>query len=590
MDRDFGVIMDEVEEIKRRIDIVDFISQYLTLKKSGSSYKALCPFHSEKTPSFMVSPEKQIFKCFGCGKSGDVIAFLMEMENFEFPEALRILADKAGVVLKQFERKEYQEIKDIKTKLYEINNLAAKFYHAILKGKPKAQFVRDYLKKREISDESVEKFMLGYAPDSYNMLSNFLKAKGYSMLDVHNAGLAIASEKKPGEYYDRFRDRLMFPISDAMGNVIAFTGRAMHETEAGKYVNSPDTPIFSKSHVIYGLDKAKQAIKEKKQVIIVEGQTDIIAAQQRGFLNVVASSGTALTSFQLEVLGRFTKNLTFAFDQDTAGEGATKRAIDLAHQNGFDVKIMLLPVGQDPDECLRKNPKVWEESLKKQKGAVDYYFDITFANRSEKLEASEKREIAKELLPAIKNLSDKIVQAHYIQKLAELLETPEKFLYEALEKTKTQQVKISKSEAQVKKVEDGVEERLLGLVLAKPELLPQFFKNIKPNDFTRQELKDIAYELKKYYNNNALFNIKSFKKEIPKFATRIDLLVFAYEQISDAEMVKKEFQEYIGRLILSKNDTIKKSYEEKIKEAEKSKDREKVKKLIQEFQRAVIGK
>jgi DNA primase len=580
--------MDEIEEIKRRIDIVDLISSYLTLKKAGTSYKALCPFHQEKVPSFYVSPEKQIFKCFGCGKSGDIFDFLMEMENLEFIDALKLLAEKAGVQLKRLDKKEYKEQKEEKTKLYEINSWAAKFFHKILIGKPKAQFVRDYLKARQISQNSIQDFMLGYAPDSYNMLSNFLESKGYSKLDIHNSGLTVESDKKPGEYYDRFRDRLMFPIFDVMGNVIAFTGRAMRETEAGKYVNSPDTPIYSKSRVLYGLDKAKKAIKEKNKVIIVEGQMDVIATHQRGYKNVVASSGTALTPFQLETISRFTKNLTFAFDQDKAGEEATKRGIDLAHRAGFDVKIILTPKGKDPDECLRENPKLWEKAVSEEKGAMDYYFEIAFSKRPKELDASSKREIAAELLPVIRNLSDQIVQSHYIQKLAELLNTPEKFLFEALEKIK--KPVIQQPQKSQPKPPPSIEERLLGLILAKPEFQSDFFKKVNIADFQNPKFKEIVQNLQKYYNQTAVFNLNSFKKKIPQYSTEIDLLVLPFENITDADFLKKEYNEYVTRFLSSKTEKVKKFYEEKIKEAEKLGDKTKVKELIKEFQKEIIGK
>ena len=580
---------DEIEEIKRKIDIVDFISSYLTLKKAGTSYKALCPFHQEKEPSFYVSPEKQIFKCFGCGKSGSIFDFLMEMEGLEFPEALKILAERAGVQLRQFKSKEYQETKDQKIKLYEINRLAARFFHAILVGKPKAQFVRDNLNKRKISQESIKKFMLGYAPDSYNLLSNFLKTKGYSMLDIYQAGLVVASEKNPGEYYDRFRNRLMFPICDNLGNVVGFSGRALQETETGKYINSPDSPIYSKSKILYGLDKAKQAIKEKKQVIIVEGQMDVISAHQNGYQNVVASSGTSLTTLHLEILGRFTKNIAFAFDQDRAGEAATKRAIDLANQLGFNTNIILIPAGKDPDECLRENLALWEKAIKEQKGAVDYYFEVAFSKKPKELAASEKREIAKELLPIIKNLSDTIVQAHYIQKLAGLLNIPEKILYEALEKIKDK--RISKSpEIIAKKPTESIEERLLGLILARSEFQNDFLKKINPEDFADPKLQEIVKELKKYYNQKALFNLQSFKKKLPQHSTTIDILVLPFENIADSELLQKEYNEYTNRLLANKTELIKKSYEERIKEAERAKDKEKVKALIKEFQRKIIGK
>lgn len=574
---------DEIDEVKRRIDIVDLISSYLTLKKAGANYKALCPFHQEKTPSFMVSSEKQIFKCFGCGRAGDAITFFMEMENLEFPEALKILAERAGVQLPQFKKEEYQEVKDEKTKIYEINRWATAFFHKILTEKPKAQFVKDYLEKRKVTQASITEFKLGYAPDSYNMLSNFLTVKGYSMLDINRAGLR-------GDRYDRFRDRLMFPIADALGNIIGFSGRAMHETKSGKYINSPDTPIYFKSRVLYGLDKAKRTIKEKNYCLVVEGQMDLISLHQNGYKNAVASSGTALTVPQLEILSRFTEMIVFCFDQDKAGETATKRAINLAHQNGFDVQIIVLPSGKDPDECLRKNPEVWEKALKGRQGAVDYYFEMVFPKKLEELDAPRKREIAKELLSVIKNLSDKVAVSHYIKKLAERLDTPEKFLYEALDKMSASKEKNFPPLAEPNKNIDTVEERLMGLVLAVPKLQPDFLKKMNLIDFQDSTIKELAMGLKKYYNENALFNFDSFKKNLKQYSTKIDFLVLPFENIEDIDSLEKEYNEYINRILAQKTEKVKKFYETKIKEAEKTADKDKLKELINEFQKAIIGK
>jgi len=427
---------------------------------------------------------------------------------------------------------------------------------------------------------------LGYAPNTRNLLSNFLQARGYKMLDAQNAGL-IANGR------DRFFDRLMFPIKDTLGNVIAFTGRAMHQTEAGKYVNSPDSPIFNKSRVIYGLDVAKSKIKEKNQVIIVEGQTDVIAAHQNGFKNVVASSGTALTQYHLEILGRFTKKIAFCFDQDTAGEAATKKAIALAHQMDFDVKIILLPSGKDPDDVLRENPTEFERAVKNQKGALDYYFEISFKKYQGELNAENKREIAAELLPAIKNLSNQIVRSHYIQKLSEKLNVPEKYLYEALEKTKLSSYEIIPKPEPKNKTTNTMEERLLGIVLLHPAFQKDFINKIDECDFKNIECKELAKEIKKHYNENALFDVNSFKKKVSKkLAERIDFLIlsFSENEDEDKDLLHQEFIEYISRLSTQNLESIKLDFENKIKDAEKTKNKEEVKKLIKEFQKAVIGR
>jgi len=580
---------EEIEEIKRRIDIVDLVSSYLKLKKVGTSYKALCPFHQETQPSFYVSPEKQIFKCFGCGKGGSIFDFIMEMEGLEFPEAVKFLAERAGVKLKKFEKEEYRKDQELKLRLYRLNRLAASFFHKILIGKPKAQFVRDYLEKRRISQESIERFFLGYAPASYDLLSNFLKTKGSSLLDAQQAGLVMPSEKKKGEYYDRFRDRLMFPICDLLGNVVGFSGRAMHETEAGKYINSPDTLIYSKSKLLYGLDKTKQAIKEKGEVIIVEGQMDLISLFQHGYQNVVAPCGTALTSFQLSILRRFTKTVAFAFDQDKAGQAATRRAIELAHQMGFEVKIIVIPFGKDPDECLRENPQLWEKAVAGQMNAVDYYFEKAKEKMGQKQDAFVKREIVQDLLPLIKNLGDSVLQAHYVQQLSLLVDVPEKFLYEALEKI-TSEREEPISEVAFPRPKVNIEERLVGLVLFMPEFQADFFNRINYQDFKDPKLQNLVLKLKEVYNQNVSFNLSSIKKRFPRLATTIDFLILPFESNPGEETLHREYQEYLARFLAAKNEKIQKEYEEKIKEAEAAGDRVKIKKLIREFQEKIIRK
>ena len=301
----------QVDEIKSKVDIVEIIQEYIQLKPAGANWKAPCPFHNEKTPSFMVSRDKQIFHCFGCGEGGDIFTFVQKIENIDFPEALKILAEKAGVKLKKID----PTLVSQKTKLMDICHLAAEFFHKALTSSKEGQISRDYIAKRKLSPQTLADFKIGYAPDSWDLLLNLLRKKGYKDNDIFLAGLVVKNDR--GQLYDRFRQRLMFPIFDQHGNIVGFTGRildASKENQGGKYVNTPQTLIYNKSLIAYGLDKAKSEIKKQDLVVVVEGNMDVIASHQAGIKNVIASSGTALTLEQLKILQRYSNNLALAFD------------------------------------------------------------------------------------------------------------------------------------------------------------------------------------------------------------------------------------------------------------------------------------
>ena len=316
---------DQIEEIKRKLDIVDVVSSYVPLTKSGKNYKALCPFHSEKTPSFMVSPTLQIFKCFGCSEGGDALSFYSAIEGVSFGEALKEMAKRAGVKLVR--RKQSPEERQ-KEKLYEINRLASDFFHHLLTkhdvGKPALEF----LKKRGLSKDSIEEFNLGYAPRSWDSLGRFIVKKGYTVTDLLQSGLASRKDQGRG-YYDFFRGRAMFPLRSSTGRVIGFSGRALGD-EQPKYINTTETPVFEKRRLLYNFDLAKREIKKKKTAILVEGELDAIALNEKGLKNVVATKGTALSSEQITTLSRFANNLLLCFDRDAAGLEATKKGIFIA--------------------------------------------------------------------------------------------------------------------------------------------------------------------------------------------------------------------------------------------------------------------
>ncbi len=379
--------MSDTQLIKDKLDIVDFINEYVQLKPAGVNHKGLCPFHHEKSPSFMVNRERQSWHCFGCAKGGDIFSFLQEMENMEFREALQFLANRAGVVLqdKGINKEETSQ----KTRIKDINRAATLFFHHILTKLPAAEPARAYLKQRGLTDETIENWLIGFIPDQWELLTKYLLKKGFSVDDLVASGLTIkrdSADRTSGRgYYDRFRGRVMFPIWDVHDSVVGFTGRVLVETETsgGKYVNTPQSPTYDKSRVIFGLNKAKKTIKEKDLAVLVEGQMDVIACHQAGMTNVVATSGTALTEQQVEMLKRYTPNLAMAFDADAAGQNAAKRGIDIAREAGLSVKVIRIPegAGKDPDECLKKNKEVWFESVVKARDVMEWFIEKSLVGR-----------------------------------------------------------------------------------------------------------------------------------------------------------------------------------------------------------------
>lgn len=553
-----------VDEIKNKLDIVEVISGYLNLKKAGKDYKACCPFHSEKTPSFFVSPSKQIWHCFGCGVGGDMFSFVMQMDGVEFADALRTLAQRAGVVLKQQDPK----LKSQRSILYKICQEASEWFE---KNLQKNKSVLDYLKKRAILPKTIKEFKIGYALDSWNALYDHLIDLGYKVQDIEKAGLVVKKQK----HYDRFRGRIIFPICDISGQVIGFTGRIFRGNESiAKYINSPESLIFNKSQILYGLDKAKVEIRKEDQCILVEGQIDVVMSHQAGKKNTIATSGTALTAEHLIIIKRYTDNILLAFDNDTAGEGATKRGIDLLRTSGLNVKVILMSGDKDPADIIKKNPKTWEQSIKEAKSIMEFYFDRVFAKYNPK-KIEDKRQIAKELLPEIKRIANEIERAHWLQVLALKLNIQEKLLNEALGKVKTPneliENKSASAKADKKSRRQNIEENLLGLVLKYPENLEYLKKNLKPGHFLFPQTKKIFQSLKK----NTTKTEKSYY---------LDHIIFQVEHYElEGKDILKEIKFYTQELITDYN---KKKLSEKslaIKEAESKGDKKQVKKLTEEF-------
>jgi DNA primase len=456
-----------IEEIKARLDIAEVIGEYISLKPSGPErLKARCPFHSEKTPSFMVSRDRQIFHCFGCGEGGDVFTFVQKMEGLEFPEALRLLAQKANVELPSYDPKLSSE----RTAILEALDLATSYFHEFLLHAKAAEGARKYFQeKRGLTSATIEQFKIGYAPDAWDGLAQALRKRKVTDTHLVTSGLAIKREKGSG-LYDRFRNRLMFPIRDPHGATIGFGGRALDPNEPAKYINTPQTLVYNKSTVLYGLDLAKSEIRKQKQVVVVEGYMDCVTSHQAGITNVVASSGTALTEGQVLLLKRYAPIASLAFDMDPAGETAAKRGIAVAWREGLDVKVVSLPYGKDPDECIRHNVQDWRDAIAQAQPILDFYFSRTLDTR-DRSKVQDKKDAAKILLPIVAQVANPVEQTHYLQKLSQWLQVDEMILRKQL-LPKSERAKLKElTPASVDRCE-LLSQQLLGLLVIEPSAMP----------------------------------------------------------------------------------------------------------------------
>lgn len=429
--------MNDLEEIKNRLDIVDVISGYIKLEKAGANYKANCPFHDEKTPSFMVSPSKQIWHCFGCAQGGDIFEFVKRIEGVEFYDALKILAEKAGVKLKSYNKSNLKDRTE-RQKIAEVLEQALKFFEYYIHNSKKGTQTKEYLAKRGFSEELIKEWRIGYAPDSFDKLSKFLESRGYNKMIIEKAGLSFLKANQ--ELCDRFRSRIIFPFFGINSELIGFTGRIFEKDDFAKYLNTPSTILYDKSRALFGIDKAKVEIRKKDQCILVEGNVDCILAHSAGTKNVIAVSGTALTDMHLRIIKRYTLNLVFAFDMDSAGAKATERAIDLARSMEFNVSVLDLGKEKDPaDVILKQGKDSWIKIVDKAEDIMDFYFRKAFLGKDIN-NVFDKKKIAEELLPQIKKLNNSIEQAHFIQKLARKLMVREEDLRKEFSKVRVDKV------------------------------------------------------------------------------------------------------------------------------------------------------
>ncbi|HSW99375.1 MAG TPA: DNA primase [Candidatus Saccharimonadales bacterium] len=484
--------MDAVEEIKQRLNIEDVISQYVELKRAGRNFKGLSPFSSERTPSFMVSPEKQIWHDFSSGKGGNMFSFVMEMEGLDFKGALELLARKAGVDLDQFRGRGGSGRGNSKEKerLHAALELAAKFYQ--VQFTKNAGAIEYVARRRKFTKQTVQEWLLGYSPNTGDALAQFLTRRGFSEKEIKDAGLSAQRYRGLG---DMFRGRLMVPLQDPQGRVIGFTARLLEDDpEAPKYINTPQTALYDKSRHVYGLHLAKEAIRKTKYVVVAEGNLDVISSHQAGVRQVVATAGTALTEQHLKALGRFTGDIRLCFDADKAGLSATERAIPIASKVGVSLSIITIPSGKDPDELIKQDPAKWTEIIEQPQYAVDWLIE-RYTKLLDIASAQGKREFSDVILKTVRGLADPVEQEHYIGRVAGLIGVSTAALLSKFNQPQeAPRLKTRKTEVQApdKALQDMIktENHLLALALLQPRLRI-FLEPVRPQMLAEEQARGL---------------------------------------------------------------------------------------------------
>jgi DNA primase len=541
--------MDEVSQIRDKIDIVALISEYITLKKAGRNFKAPCPFHNEKSPSFVVSPERQIWHCFGCQKGGDVYTFLMEYERLEFPEALRTLAKRVGIPLTG--RGQQSGLSSQKERLYQINGVAKEYYHYVLLKHPAGKHALDYLTKRGIKQQLIETFMLGFSPMGNALTKYLLSKKKFSREDLVDAGLAF---QRDGDTVDFFRGRLMFPLVDHRDNVVGFAGRTLDpEATTSKYINTRETLIYHKGEQFYGLNVTKDAIRREEQAIILEGEIDLLSCFEHGIGNVVAVKGTALTEAQVALLARFAKKITFCFDGDKAGQNAIKRSLAIVEKKGLTPTVIEIPGAKDPDEILQDNPGLFKKAVRSDVNIYDYLFAKILA-AVDKDTVEGKKEVTDEFLPVIATIKNEIVKEHYLKKLSNELDTSYESIVRELGKLQQPRPVQQKEEQpkQKRNKEEILEEYLLALIVQSHspkkslQQTMEILSDVMPKDRAYHKIMD---HLLSHFEKQDHLDGKNFSTSLPKeLVTTFDtgflvsLPQFLDEKQEEAELQKISYQ------------------------------------------------
>lgn len=597
-------IPDEIiQDVRSSNDIVDIVSETVRLKRQGHNFIGLCPFHNEKTPSFTVSQDKQIFRCFGCGEGGNVFSFIMKRDNLSFPDAIKTLAKRAGIAIPETEDPRAAAENKRRKRFYEINELAANFYHYILLNHKSAEEARAYLKSRQIKPETAENFQLGYALPSWDALSQFLQKKGCHMAELEQAGLVVARNNGSG-YYDRFRNRIIFPIKDLSGQVVGFGGRVMDDSQP-KYLNSPETPLFNKGTLLYGLNRAVEGIRRDEKVIIVEGYMDVIACHQAGITNAVASLGTALTKEQGKLLLRHTRDMTIAYDSDTAGVNAALRGWQVLDELGSRVKVVKLPDGKDPDEFIRNNGldkfmKVLDENAL----SLPDYLAERAMEKYDIYTLEGKFKIASEVIPSIKNMSNEIEKEDAVLRLAQRLHiSPDAIITEVkksepnkrnswIKPDKNAVNRDNKSNSGLSKKTETLDARakaeknIISLIIDDPKLLNKLNEEIGLNFTVNQEYLNIINILDRVtaqeinYTPAALFDMTQDQ------ATLDTIKGMAVSRIPSTDK-EKLFNDCIKVIRDDENRKVREDLLKRMEEADRNRDEKLRQKLLLEYTKLI---
>ncbi len=526
--------MSVIEEVKQKTDIVEVIGQYTPLTKSGKTFRGLCPFHTENHGSFFVYPDQQSWHCFGaCGTGGDIFSFIMKKDGVGFGEALRLMAEKCGVSIPQSGLTE--KAREKHDRLYAANEAAADYFHQLLLRSTEAQSVRDYLVKRGVNAQSIEDFNLGYSPKAWDDLQKHLQDRGFTSAELLEAGLITESENKMK--HDRFRHRLMFPINDIRARVIGFGGRALDDKQQPKYLNSPQTPLFDKGSTLYGLDLAKDAIRKDERAVIVEGYMDVILPHQYGFKNIVASMGTAIGENHIVILKKLTKNLVLALDPDSAGEEATLRSVGLENSLGSEIRVAILPEGQDPDEIVNTDSRKWHNFIEAAVPILDYSFEKASAGLD--LKSSRGKTAAIEaLMPIVSQITDVVRQTYYVDKLAALVGQSPRKIELLLQNNKiirnTKKLPAGSAKASVA---NPLEEFCLAVILKNPGLKDKY-DGLLPEYFDGSE-------------NREVYNILRICQDMSQVKALLDNSLWEhYDRIMECKLLDNKIEAKLADAVL----------------------------------------
>mgnify|MGYP006279156361 CR=1 FL=1 len=573
-----------INEIRETNDIVDIISQYIDLKRTGSNYKGLCPFHNEKTPSFVVSPDKQIFHCFGCGEGGDIISFLMKYRNISFIEAIKELAERSNITLPEdddYNEEKYRE----KNELFKLNRDAALYFYKNLQSNKRAL---KYLKKREINIKTIKRFGLGYSNTDWEDLLNFLKKKGYKEDIIYKAGLIIQRKNKTG-YFDRFRDRIIFPIINSRNKVIGFGGRVLDNSQP-KYMNSPDTPVFNKGYNLYGINILKNSSIDR--VLLVEGYMDVISLNKYGINYAVASLGTALTNKQAKLLKRYSKDIYICYDSDKAGLRAAEKALDVLYNEGINARVVLLSKGKDPDDFIKeKGKKEFEKALDNSLNFVDYKIYLN-KNKVNLNTAEGKIEFTKNIAKFLRKIKSSIELDVYINEISGSTGISAEAIKKEVEgKTINTSKRPYKDKYINKKYRDNIKDRIMpvksslepGHLISERNLLNLIIKDIdnfnkikdilRPEDFINETHRELAKILYRFYQENKNIEIDEIIKDIPE--EHKDKIEDIFNLNIEIENTDKALEDYINKINYYKNKLKREEIKEYIKEFGQKKEKSK---------------